>query len=92
MHNLDILYFLSIYPIYAFPRLARVVFTLVIWLLLLSDTRLILAVRDMDANTLFENHSVDEVREIEKKVRHDIEWKKEEMRDLVGLVTCISFH
>ena len=46
----------------------------------------ILATRDMDANTLFENHSVDEVREIERKIRHDIEWKKEEMRDLVGLV------
>ncbi|XP_067932547.1 conserved oligomeric Golgi complex subunit 1-like [Watersipora subatra] len=38
----------------------------------------------MDANTLLENHTVEEVREIEKKVRHDIEWKKEEMRDLVG--------
>ena len=38
----------------------------------------------MDANVLFENNSVEEVREIEKKVRHDIEWKKEEMRDLVG--------
>ena len=45
---------------------------------------MILATRDMDANTLFENHSVDEVREIERKIRHDIEWKKEEMRDLVG--------
>ena len=38
----------------------------------------------MDANSLLESHSVEEVREIEKKVRHDIEWKKEEMRDLVG--------
>jgi len=40
----------------------------------------------VDANALFENHSVAEVRDIEKKIRHDIEWKKEEMRDLVGLV------
>jgi len=40
--------------------------------------------RDMDANTLFENHSIEEVRGIERKLRHEIEWKKEEMRDLVG--------
>lgn len=38
----------------------------------------------MDADTLFENHSIEEVKGIERKLRHDIEWKKEEMRDLVG--------
>lgn len=38
----------------------------------------------MDANRLFENHGISEVRDIEMKLRHDIEFQKEEMRDLVG--------
>ncbi|KAF6036625.1 hypothetical protein EB796_005072 [Bugula neritina] len=47
-------------------------------------------VRDVDANALFENHSVAEVRDIEKKIRHDIEWKKEEMRDLISSASLSS--
>lgn len=33
---------------------------------------------------LFENHSIKEIQEIEKKLRNDIERKKEELRQMVG--------
>ncbi|GFQ69729.1 conserved oligomeric Golgi complex subunit 1 [Trichonephila clavata] len=38
----------------------------------------------MGTDILFENHSVKEIQEIEKKLRNDIERKKEELRQMVG--------
>ncbi|KAG8201702.1 hypothetical protein JTE90_012766 [Oedothorax gibbosus] len=38
----------------------------------------------MGTDVLFENHSVKEIQEIEKKLRNDIERKKEELRQMVG--------
>lgn len=38
----------------------------------------------MGPDILFENHSIKEIQEIEKKLRNDIERKKEELRQMVG--------
>ncbi|CAL1527327.1 unnamed protein product [Lymnaea stagnalis] len=37
-----------------------------------------------DSNALFEKHTVDEIRNLEKKTRSDIEKKKEDLRVMVG--------
>ncbi|CAG5116585.1 unnamed protein product, partial [Candidula unifasciata] len=37
-----------------------------------------------DANALFENHTIEEIRSLEKKIRSDIEKKKEDLRVMVG--------
>jgi len=39
---------------------------------------------DMDTGALFEKYTVDEIRDIEKKTRQDIEKKKEDLRQMVG--------
>ncbi|CAL1292405.1 unnamed protein product [Larinioides sclopetarius] len=38
----------------------------------------------MGTDILFENHTIKEIQEIEKKLRNDIERKKEELRQMVG--------
>ncbi|GFU32096.1 conserved oligomeric Golgi complex subunit 1 [Nephila pilipes] len=38
----------------------------------------------MGTDILFENHNIKEIQEIEKKLRNDIERKKEELRQMVG--------
>ncbi|XP_048738272.2 conserved oligomeric Golgi complex subunit 1-like isoform X1 [Ostrea edulis] len=43
-----------------------------------------LPVHEMDTNILFEKFTVEEIREIEKKTRADIERKKEDLRIMVG--------
>ncbi|XP_060551941.1 LOW QUALITY PROTEIN: conserved oligomeric Golgi complex subunit 1-like [Ruditapes philippinarum] len=43
-----------------------------------------LPVHEMDTNILFEKYSVDEIRDIEKRTRADIERKKEDLRTMVG--------
>ncbi|XP_064607958.1 conserved oligomeric Golgi complex subunit 1-like [Liolophura sinensis] len=39
---------------------------------------------DLEANTLFEKHTIEEIRTLEKKARTDIERKKEDLRVMVG--------
>ncbi|XP_013380864.1 conserved oligomeric Golgi complex subunit 1 [Lingula anatina] len=39
---------------------------------------------EMDTNVLFEKFTVDEIRQIERKIRSDIERKKEDLRQMVG--------
>lgn len=39
---------------------------------------------DLDVDNLFEKHSVSEVEAVNKKIRDDIERKKEELRSMVG--------
>ncbi|GAB1605125.1 conserved oligomeric Golgi complex subunit 1-like [Argonauta hians] len=43
-----------------------------------------LPLHEMDANLMFEKYTIQEIREIEKKNRVDIERKKEELRIMVG--------
>ncbi|XP_022257947.1 conserved oligomeric Golgi complex subunit 1-like [Limulus polyphemus] len=38
----------------------------------------------METDTLFEHHTVKEIQDIEKKIRNDIERKKEDLRQMVG--------
>ncbi|XP_065836451.1 conserved oligomeric Golgi complex subunit 1-like [Oscarella lobularis] len=40
--------------------------------------------REEDTSRLFQNHTIDEIRQIEKKIRNDIEKKKEDLRQMVG--------
>ncbi|XP_012934565.1 conserved oligomeric Golgi complex subunit 1 isoform X1 [Aplysia californica] len=40
--------------------------------------------QDTDANSLFEKHTIEEIRDLEKKTRSDIEKKKEDLRVMVG--------
>jgi hypothetical protein len=39
---------------------------------------------ESDTNALFQQHTVDEIRQIERKTRMDIEKKKEDLRQMVG--------
>ncbi|XP_065910977.1 conserved oligomeric Golgi complex subunit 1-like [Dysidea avara] len=39
---------------------------------------------ERDTDTLFQNHSVEEIRKIERRTRNDIQIKKEELRQMVG--------
>ncbi|XP_052283233.1 conserved oligomeric Golgi complex subunit 1-like isoform X2 [Dreissena polymorpha] len=43
-----------------------------------------LPVQEMDSNRLFEVHTIEEIRGIEKRTRSDIERKKEDLRTMVG--------
>ncbi|XP_076341151.1 conserved oligomeric Golgi complex subunit 1-like isoform X1 [Tachypleus tridentatus] len=38
----------------------------------------------METDTLFEQHTIKEIQDIEKKIRNDIERKKEDLRQMVG--------
>ena len=45
---------------------------------------------NIDPNVLFEQHSITEIDEIQKKLLLEIERKKEELRIMVGLVKSTS--
>ncbi|KAJ8304320.1 hypothetical protein KUTeg_017903 [Tegillarca granosa] len=51
-----------------------------------------LPLHEMDTNILFEKFTVDEIREIEKKTRTDIERKKEDLRTMVGRKQEVQFY
>lgn len=48
---------------------------------MVSETK---AANDVDANALFERHTIQEIRDLEKKTRSNIEKKKEDLRVMVG--------